>query len=272
MNKVAIDLGLVQIYWYSICIMLGMFVGMLMAYKEAEKHNIGENTMTSLIFNTVIVSLIGARIYYVIFEWGYYSKNLIEIFEIWNGGLAIHGGIIFGAMYLTLFTHQRKMSTAKMMDVVAPALLIGQIIGRWGNFFNGEAYGPLVERVFLERLHLPNFIIEGMYINGNYYQPTFLYESLWCLIGFTILLLFRRRKYIKIGQISGLYLMWYSFGRFFIESLRQDSLMLGSFKQAQIISVVLFMVGLFLFVRRIRSSRFEYLYNENKENIEIKSV
>lgn len=272
MNKVAIDLEIVQVYWYSICIILGIFLGMLLVYKEAKRHDLNEDTMTSLMFNTIIVSLIGARLYYVIFNWSYYSKNFLEVLEIWNGGLAIHGGILFGSIYVAFFAYRRKYKILRIMDVVAPGLLLGQIIGRWGNFFNSEAYGPIVERGFLEKLFLPNFIIEGMFIEGAYHQPTFLYESLWNVIGLIIILIFRRRKYIKLGQITGIYLMWYSLGRFFIEGLRQDSLMLGSLKQAQIVSVIMFIVGLIFFLFRIKKSRFEHLYNENKENIEIKVV
>lgn len=271
MNRIAIDLGVVQIYWYSIAIILGMFVGMMLAYREAKRHGIGEDPMTSLMFGLIFWALIGARLYYVVFQWDHYSKHIIEIFEIWNGGLAIHGGILFGTIYLVIFTLRRKFRTIKMMDIAAPALIAGQMIGRWGNFFNGEAYGPLIEKASLDKF-LPSFIVDGMYINGSYYQPTFLYESLWNLVGLVIMLIFRRRKYIKEGQVTGIYLMWYSIGRFFIEGLRQDSLMLGSIKQAQLISVVMFLVGLFFFFFRIKKSRFEFLYNENKENIEVKTV
>lgn len=272
MNKIAIDLGPVQIYWYSICIIGGMFFGMLLSYREARRHRISDDTMTSLMFNTIIISLIGARLYYVVFDWSYFSTRPLEILEVWNGGLAIHGGILFGTIYLLVFTLRRKIKPLKMMDIVAPALILGQTIGRWGNFFNGEAYGPMVERGFLEKLFLPDFIIEGMYINGNYYQPTFLYESLWNVIGLIIMLIFRRRRYIKEGQVAGIYLMWYSLGRFFIEGLRQDSLMLGSIKQAQLVSILMFIIGLVLFLFRIKKSKFEYLYNENKENIDIRVV
>ena len=263
MNRVAIDLGFIQIYWYSLCILTGMMIGMFLVYRETKKRNISENLITNLIFYTVILAIIGARLYYVIFSWDYYSNNILEIFEIWNGGLAIHGAIIVGGLYLIYYTKRHKMDTLKVLDICSVGLIIGQAIGRWGNFFNQEAYGSEVTLGFLKGLHLPGFIIDGMHINGAYYHPTFLYESLWCIIGFIILLVIRRRKYIKTGQIFGIYCMWYSLGRFFIEGLRTDSLMLGSFKMAQIVSIGMFLVGLFFFIRRLKVSRFEHLYNES---------
>ena len=268
MNRVALDLGFVQIYWYSICIIVGMIIGMTLVYKEAKKKKINEDLITDLIFNTIIWAVIGARLYYVVFNLDYYLNHFGEIFEIWNGGLAIHGGILFGAVYVLYFTKTRKIHTLKIMDICTVGLIIGQIVGRWGNFFNQEAYGPVVSLSTLEKLPLPQFIIDGMYIDGNYHHPTFLYESLWNLIGFCLLMFFRRFKYLKEGQLTGFYLMWYSLGRFFIESLRTDSLLLGNFKIAQIVSVVLFLFGFFLLVFRIRTSRFEHLYN-NEENLNV---
>ena len=152
------------------------------------------------------------------------------------------------------------------MDICAVGLIIGQIFGRWGNFFNGEAYGPVVSESFLESLMLPKFVIDGMYINGVYHHPTFLYESVWNFIGFILMLIFRKFKYIKEGQITGFYLMWYSLGRFYIESLRMDSLLFGEFKVAQLVSIVMFLIGFFLIIFRMRTSKFDYLYNKEEEN------
>ena len=239
-----------------------MIVGMYLVYREAKKHKISEDTMTNLIFYTIVIAIIGARLYYVIFNWDYYSKHLFEILEIWNGGLAIHGAIILGGIYLFYFTHKKKINTLKMLDICAVGVIIGQAIGRWGNFFNQEAYGSVTSLEFLKSLFLPQFIIDGMHINGVYYQPTFLYESIWCIIGFIIMLVYRKRKYLKVGQIFGIYCAWYGLGRFFIEGMRQDSLMLGSFKMAQIVSVIMIIVGIYFFVRRLKSGRFEHLYYE----------
>lgn len=264
MGKVALDFGFIQIYWYSICIVIGMIVGMYLVYKEAMKHGINENVMTNLIFYTVIVSIIGARLYYVVFNWSYYSRNFLEIFEIWNGGLAIHGAIIFGGLYLIYYTKAHHFDTLEVLDICCVGLIIGQAIGRWGNFFNQEAYGSLTTLENLKSLFIPQFIIDGMNIGGVYYHPTFLYESLWNIVGFIILLLVRKRPYLKTGQLFGLYCMWYSFGRFFIEGMRQDSLMLGTLKMAQIVSIGMFLVGLFFFIRRFRGSRFDNLYHKEQ--------
>lgn len=265
MNRVALDFGFIQIYWYSICIVIGMILGMYIVYKEASRKHISENTMTNLIFYTVILAIIGARLYYVAFKWDYYSKNLIEILEIWNGGLAIHGAIILGGLSLILYTKKHKLDTLLILDICAVGLILGQAIGRWGNFFNQEAFGSEVTLKYLKSIFLPDFIIEGMHINGTYYHPTFLYESIWCLIGFGLLLFIRRRPYIKTGQIFGIYCMWYSLERFFIEGMRQDSLMLGSLKVAQIVSIGMFLVGFYFFIRRLKTSRFEYLYNSGNK-------
>lgn len=262
MNRVLLDLGFLQIYWYSVCIVIGMSIGMYLVYREAKRKYINETAITNLMFYTILLSIVGARLYYVIFKWSYYSKHLLEIFEIWNGGLAIHGAIIVGGLFLIYYCKMHKLNTLQVLDVCSVGLIIGQAFGRWGNFFNQEAYGSEVTLDFLKGLHLPDFIIDGMHINGAYYQPTFLYESLWCILGFAILLFIRRRKYVKIGQIFGLYCMWYSVGRFFIEGLRTDSLMLGSLRAAQVVSVGMFAVGLFFFVRRMKTGRFDYLYND----------
>jgi phosphatidylglycerol:prolipoprotein diacylglycerol transferase len=274
MNRVLLDLGFIQIYWYSVCIVIGMMVGMYLVYSESQKKKISENLITNLIFYTVIISIIGARLYYVVFKWDYYSKNLLEIFEIWNGGLAIHGAIITGGLFLIYYTRKHKIDTLKILDICCVGLIIGQVFGRWGNFFNQEAYGAEVSLSFLKSLHLPGFIIDGMHINGSYYHPTFLYESLWCIIGFIFLIIYRKRRYIKTGQVFGIYCMWYSLGRFFIEGLRTDSLMLGSIKMAQIVSIGMFLVGLFFFIRRLREGRFDHLYNEveKEENNEPSNV
>jgi phosphatidylglycerol:prolipoprotein diacylglycerol transferase len=156
-----------------------------------------------------------------------------------------------------------------MLDMIVVGLLIGQAIGRWGNFFNGEAHGPMTSLEFLTSLHLPNFIIEGMKIHGIYYQPTFFYESLWCLIGFILILIFRRRYYRKIGQTTAFYMIWYGIGRFFIESMRTDSLMLGNFKIAQIVSIILVVIGIILMIYKNQGSKLVNRYNdlENIDNI-----
>ncbi len=244
MNRVAIDLGFIQIYWYSITMFLGVLCGIIIAYIEIKRKKIDVSKFENMAFFAILFGFIGARIYYVLFNLDYYLATPIEIVEVWNGGLAIHGGIIGAVAAMYIYCRKNKLNIIEMLDICAPAILIGQIIGRWGNFFNSEAHGGIVTREFLEGLHLPNFIIDGMYINGAYYHPTFLYESLLNLICFIVLMILRRNKKIRLGVIVGIYLMWYSVVRFFIESLRTDALMLGDLRMAQVISIVLFIIGL----------------------------
>ena len=267
MNPIMIDLGIVTIRWYSFFIFLALIVGGFLALKESEKWHISENFMINLAFYLIPLSIIGARLYFVLFHWDYYSQHLIEIPQIWNGGLAIHGGILFGFLFILIYSKKYKVHTLRLLDIIVVSLILGQAIGRWGNFFNGEAHGPATTLAFLKNLHLPQFIIDGMYIDGTYYHPTFLYESIWCLIGFVVLLFVRKRKYNKMGQVTAVYLMWYSVGRFFIEALRTDSFMFGNLKVAQIVSIVLAIIGFLLFFWSNRGSVFDNQYND-KHNLE----
>ena len=216
----------------------------------------------NLIFYTVIFGLIGARLYYVCFNLDYYLKYPLEILEIWNGGLAIHGGIIAGLLCIFIYCKKYNAKLLKLLDIVVVGLIIGQAIGRWGNFFNQEAYGAITTLENLQKLGIPDFIIDGMYIGGAYRQPAFLYESIWCLAGFIALLIVRHYRYLKTGQLTGVYLIWYSVGRFFIEGMRTDSLMLGSLKMAQVISIVGIIIGVMMLILCRKGSRFDNLYKE----------
>lgn len=248
MNKIALSLGPLTITWYSIFILLGIILAGIIINREAKKYNIPTSFITNLVFWCVVFGLLGARIYYVLFNLDYYASSPIEIIKIWNGGLAIHGGIIAGLITLVVYCKKYQVNILKMLDIAAPALLLAQGIGRWGNFFNGEAHGGIVTRSFLEGLHLPEFIIDGMHIGGHYYHPTFLYESVFCIIGFFVLFGFRSLKKAKLGNTTALYLIWYGVLRFFVESLRTDSLMLGSLKMAQVISIIMVVVGIVMFI------------------------
>ena len=238
-----------------------------MLIKEGKKFNISSDFLFNMAFWTIVFGIIGARLYYVIFNWSDYSYDLMSIFKIWNGGLAIHGGLIAGFITMYIYTKRYKFNVLRITDLAVVPVILGQAIGRWGNFFNSEAHGAVTSVAHLRSLHIPEFIIEGMQIGGLYYHPTFLYESIWCLIGFVILLIIRRVKYLKIGQLTCVYLMWYSIGRFFIESLRTDSLMLGGFKAAQIVSVILFIIALIIMMLLSRKGKFEDLYNSEEKNI-----
>lgn len=260
MEKVALDLGPIQIYWYSIFIFIGMLVACFLIYKEAKKRGIEEDFLVNLTFNTIIIGIIGARLYYVLFNFSYYLDNPVEIFQIWNGGLAIHGGIIAGLLFIIYYCKKHEVNLWKMLDIIVVGLIIAQAIGRWGNFFNSEAYGPITTAAHLKSLGIPQFIIDGMYILGEYRQPTFFYEFVWCLFGFLAMLIIRQYKYLKIGQLTSFYLIWYGIIRFIIEAMRTDSLMLGPLKMAQLVSLVFIVSGIIIFIKSTKTNQKE-LYN-----------
>ena len=268
MDRVALRIGNISIYWYAVIIAVGMIVAMCLSYAEAKRQKINLEFWINLLFYIILFGVIGARLYYVLFNLSYYLSDPLEIVKVWHGGLAIHGGIIAGVIVILLYTRKYNVNILKTLDIMAVSVIIGQAIGRWGNFFNQEAFGGVVSKGFLETLKLPEFIINGMYINGSYHHPTFLYESVWNVIGFIILLILRRRKYNKVGELSGFYFVWYSIGRFFIEGLRTDSLMLGPLRIAQVVSLIAFIIGIVLIVRAKKGSRFDNLYEkEGKDEI-----
>ena len=243
MNRVMFSIGNFNIYWYSILILVSFLVGSLIAMSYTRKTKVEETFIADLIFYLVPISIIGSRIYYVIFNFNVYKNDILSIFKIWEGGLAIYGGIILSVIFIYGYCKKKEKSFIQVLDILAPSLILGQAIGRWGNFFNREAYGPITTLAFLHKLHLPNFIIENMYINGVYHQPLFLYESLWCLIGFIILLMIRKRI-PKQGTQTYFYSLWYGIGRLIIEQFRTDSLYIFNYKISAIISIILILIGL----------------------------
>ena len=249
-----IEIGFMTIHWYSIILFIAILVGSNLAIKEAKRHGYEENFMVNLLFLGVIIGIIGARAYYVIFNFDYYKDNLSEIFKVWNGGLAIHGGIIAGLICIAIICYKKKVNLLKILDFLVVGLILAQAIGRWGNFFNGEAHGPVTTLEHLQSLFLPEFIIDGMYINGNYYIPTFLYESVWCFLGFIIMIILRRKKFMKVGYLTSFYLVWYGIERFFVEGLRTDSLMFFSLKIAQLVSLAMVIIGIILFIYSLKKS------------------
>ena len=248
MDSVLLDLGFIKIYWYSFFICIGFAIGAVLALKEAKKKGIDKNIMLDYFFYLIPIVIIGARLYYVIFNFESYQNNLVDIVKVWEGGLAIHGGVIAGIIWTYIYSKKKKINFFLLTDIMVVSLILGQAIGRWGNFFNHEAHGPLIELSKLEKMHIPQFIIDGMQINGQYYEPTFFYESIWCLAGFISLLVLRMTKKIRISNLTSFYLIWYSIGRFFIESLRTDSLMLFNIKVAQLISILAIILGIIIFI------------------------
>ncbi|HDC3567302.1 TPA: prolipoprotein diacylglyceryl transferase [Staphylococcus aureus] len=251
-DPVAFNLGPLSVRWYGIIIAVGILLGYFVAQRELVKAGLHKDTLVDIIFYSALFGFIAARIYFVIFQWPYYAENPGEIIKIWHGGIAIHGGLIGGFIAGVIVCKVKNLNPFQIGDIVAPSIILAQGIGRWGNFMNHEAHGGPVSRAFLEQLHLPNFIIENMYINGQYYHPTFLYESIWDVAGFIILV--NIRKHLKLGETFFLYLTWYSIGRFFIEGLRTDSLMLTSnIRVAQLVSILLILISISLIVyRRIK--------------------
>lgn len=241
-----------SVKWYGIIMAVAIILAVSMAIVEGRKRQIESEDFLDLLLWVVPLGYIGARIYYVIFEWNYYSKHPDQIIAIWNGGIAIYGGLIAGLIVLLIFSYRRMLPPFLMLDVITPGVMAAQILGRWGNFFNQEAHGGPTTLHFLQSLHLPDFIINQMKIGGTYYQPTFLYESFFNLIGLILILVLRHRKHLfKQGEVFMLYLGWYSVVRFFVEGLRTDSLYLTSgIRVSQLLSLVLFIAVIALFIYR----------------------
>ncbi len=227
MDPIAFQVGPLPVRWYGILMSSALAIGTLLAYREAIRQKLDPEQIINLVIIAAPLAFIGARAYYVLFRWSYYSSNPSEIPAIWHGGLAIHGALIAGVLAGYFFVKWQKLKFWQIADIVAPSIILGQAIGRWGNFFNQEAYG------------YPTDLPWAMYIDGAYRHPTFLYESLWDLGVFLFLLWYRRRKGIRHGEVFLTYAILYSAGRFIVEAFRTDSLMLGSLRAAQVISVII---------------------------------
>lgn len=246
MNPVAFEIFGLTVRWYGILIATGMILGILLASVKCKYRDVNFDSFLDLVLIGIPVGIIGARIYYVVFAFNDYKNNLIQVFNIRGGGLAIHGGLIFALTAAWIYTRKKKLNLFKFADVAAPSIIIAQAMGRWGNFFNQEAHGGPVSYEFIKRF--PYFIQNGMYIDGVYYHPTFLYESMWDLVVFFILLSILKRSK-KTGIVFFSYIGLYSIGRFFVEGLRTDSLMFGPLRVAQLVSLlgVLAWIGFFIF-------------------------
>ena len=258
MNRVAFNIFGFNVYYYSLCILLGVIVAYILITREGKKQGLPKEFISDLIFYTLIIGILGARVYYCVFNLDYYLANPSEILKIYNGGLAIHGGVIAGLIFVYFYTKKKNVSFIKILDIVAPAVIIAQSFGRWGNFFNQEAHGGITTYQNLKNIHIPEFIINGMHIEGKYYYPTFFFESIWCLIGFIILMIARRNKNLRKGFQIGFYFIWYGIGRFFIEAFRTDSLMFFGLKIAQIVSLIGIIIGIIIIV----TNRNKKYYNE----------
>jgi phosphatidylglycerol:prolipoprotein diacylglycerol transferase len=253
-NKIAFQIGPFAIHWYAICIVTGAVLAVLLAMREAPRKGLSSDDVIDYILFAFPAAIVGARAYYVIFQWGYYSQNPSQIIAIWDGGGAIYGSLIAGAIVLFFFCRHRKVNALDFADIAVPGVFLAQSFGRWGNFVNQEAYGKVVSNLN----YLPQFIQKQMFIDGAYRQPTFLFESLGDFAGFLIIFLLRHRlKFLKRGDILAFYLIWYGWVRFVVEGMRTDSLMLGPIRVSQWLSLLLFVFGagfVFFNHRRLKNS------------------
>ncbi|WP_039042553.1 prolipoprotein diacylglyceryl transferase [Sporosarcina sp. ZBG7A] len=260
-DPVAFSFGTFEVRWYGILIATGIILAFLLVQREMVKQKMHPDFLTDMLIWAVPISIISARIYYVIFSWEFYKDHPGDIIKIWEGGIAIHGALIGAIITAAIFTRKRGVSFWKVADITAPGLLIGQIIGRWGNFMNQEAHGGPVSQSFLENNIIPDWIMNQMTIEGVTYHPTFLYESVWNLVGLAIILLLRRVN-LKRGEIFFFYIIWYSVGRFFIEGMRTDSLYGGDLRAAQVVSILGVVIALGLLIYRRFIMKTDVRYND----------
>ncbi len=244
-SNIAFTIGKLDVYWYGIIIGTALIVGYILAYLNAKKASIDPEHITNIVLICAPVSIVFARLYYVIFSLDYYVENPAKIFALRDGGIAIYGAVIGAIISCLIYCKAKKLNTLKIFDLCIPSVILGQAIGRWGNFFNKEAFGE----------QTTSFLRMTLYKKGQFIDvhPTFLYESLWNFLVFSLLLIFSKKKKYD-GEIFLIYITLYGLGRFFIEGLRTDSLYIGDFRVSQIIAGVSFLVGLILLiVNRLKS-------------------
>ncbi|MBO4218232.1 MAG: prolipoprotein diacylglyceryl transferase [Erysipelotrichaceae bacterium] len=233
----------IEIRWYAVCILTGAVLAYLGAQRQGKKAGYDGEIFDDIFIGALAFGILGARLWYCLFydAKGYFS-NPISIFEIWDGGLAIHGGVFAGLLFVLVYCKAKNFSFWHLADIVLPWVLIGQCLGRWGNFANQECFGEIVDESFYNGIL--SFLKEGMYINGAYREPMFFFESTLCLIGFILIQIYRRTSKTTRGCGVFAYMAWYGAIRFWIESRRTDSLMIGSLKVAQLISAAFMIIGI----------------------------
>lgn len=234
-NPIAFSIFGIDIRWYGVLIAMGMILAAVITYVRAPRHGIERENILDIVLVSIPVGIIGARAYYVIFSWDYYGAHPDQILNFRGGGLAIHGGLIFGLLAAWFVCRHKKISFINALDLALPTVALAQAIGRWGNYFNGEAHGG------------PTNLPWAITVDGIKVHPTFLYESIWCIIIFAILILIDNKPHF-VGKIACLYGILYSAERFCVEALRTDSLMIGPFKQAQVLSTVVILLCLAAYI------------------------
>lgn len=243
-TKIFIEIGPIQIAWYAILILIGAYLTYYISERNLKKVGYKQEDIETLFFGSLITGFLGARIWYVLFsDLGSYLQNPLKIFAIWEGGLAIQGGLIAGVLFGYFFAKKKNFNFWQWSDLIVPNILLAQAIGRWGNFMNQEAYGRAVSESFYR--FFPSWFKNMMFIQGEYVHPTFFYESVGNIIGWVlIVLVLKRFSKVKRGDLTFAYMMWYGMVRFFVEGLRTDSLMFMGLRMAQVISIVFVVVGL----------------------------
>ena len=247
-DRIAFSILGKPIYWYGVIIMLGILAAFIHASIRCKQEGISTDDILDVGIFTVFFGVIGARLYYVLTTLDEYEYNsFIDVIAVWEGGLAIYGGILAGGTAVVLTCLYKKINPFKVTDTVAPGVGLAQAIGRWGNFMNGEAYGyEVTEGSFLYRFRM-GLVSDYTGTEMRYYHPTFLYESLWNILGFVIITLLYRKKKFN-GQVALMYIAWYGFGRMFIEGLRTDSLYVGEFRISQVVGAVCFLAAATLLI------------------------
>lgn len=242
-DRVAFSLFGKDIYWYGVIIMLGIVAAFVHALVRAKQEGVKSDDILDVGIFTVLFGVIGARLYYVVTTLDTHQyKSFIDVIAVWEGGLAIYGGIIAGTVAIVLTCLYKKINPLKVTDCIAPGVGLAQAMGRWGNFMNGEAYGYEVAEDSLLYPFRMGLISDYTSSEMKYYHPTFLYESLWNILGFVLITLLYRKKKFN-GQITLMYFTWYGFGRMFIEGLRTDSLYVGPLRISQVVGLICFVAG-----------------------------
>lgn len=235
-SRAAIEIGNFPIYWYGLIIAFGLIVAILYGLKECKRVGVKSDDFFDILLVALPTAIICARAYYVAFSWDFYKDDLLSVFDIRSGGLAIYGGIIGAAAAIFCCCKKKKLKIGTILDILAVGLLIGQSVGRWGNFVNGEAFGGYTELPWAMTI-----VSDGVTVAKSVH-PTFLYESLWNLIGIIVLIAYKKVKKFN-GELFSLYMIWYGVGRTVIEGMRADSLYIGEFRVSQVLSVLLVIVG-----------------------------
>lgn len=239
-----VTIGPIHIQWYAVCILLGAGFAYLLGQYRFKQLGYSAEILSDYFFSVLFIGIAGARLWYVTFMLDYYLVNPMEIFAVWHGGLAIQGGIVAGLIYSYYFFKKHSIPFLVAGDAIIPGVLIAQACGRWGNFFNHEAFGGEVSLSFLQSLHLPQFVVDNMYIQGAYHHPTFLYESLGNVIAFIMIVFVIKKLQKHIGVQFFAYFLLYGIVRFPVEGMRMDSLMLGPIRMAQLTSIAFIVAGI----------------------------